>query len=106
MFDLSLLQNNEFMYRKSNKNYRKTLTYIYITYTLYKAYIISYIMGDRLNQNRRSIVVQDKMWFRLKNLAGEEGRSMSELIREALVDLFHKKTRSISQGYDPVKDQL
>jgi len=59
-----------------------------------------------LKQNRRSIVVQNKMWMTLKELAKEEGRSMSELIREALVDLFQKRTRPVSQGYDPIKDKL
>ncbi len=50
----------------------------------------------------RSFVVKDQIWARLKSLSKEEGRSMSELLREAINDLFKKREPGT---YDPVRDQ-
>lgn len=55
--------------------------------------------------NRRNIVVKDQLWKQLKEISKKEGRSLSELIREALIDFFNKKRRE-SSHYDPVKDKF
>lgn len=54
------------------------------------------------NANRRSIVVKDVLWDKLKAVSEREGRSLSELVREALIDLLTKKSEI--KHYDPIKD--
>jgi len=58
------------------------------------------------NNNIRSVVVGPKTWSKLKALGKKEERSMSELIREAILDLFDKRTRPKTVNYDPVADKF
>ena len=58
------------------------------------------------NNNIRSVVVGPKTWSKLKTLGKKEERSMSELIREAILDLFDKRTRPKTVNYDPVADKF
>lgn len=55
------------------------------------------------SKNIRSIVVGPETWARLKNLAAKEERSMSELLREALLDIFKKREPG---AYDPATDSF
>lgn len=54
--------------------------------------------------NRRNIVLGDVFWNKLMKMKAEESRSISELIREALIDLFEKRRRQSLKHYDPVSD--
>lgn len=56
--------------------------------------------------HRRNIVVGPKTWEKLRALAREEERSMSDIIREALLELFKRREVGIARGvqYDPVTD--
>ncbi len=56
--------------------------------------------------NVRSIVVGNKTWEKLRALGKEEERSMSELIREALLDLFDKRIKPVKREYDPTSDSF
>lgn len=56
-----------------------------------------------MREKIRSVVVKDKMWEMLRELSARESRSMSDLLREALNDLFEKKR---AKNYDPVTDRL
>ena len=47
-------------------------------------------MEEKRDVPRRSIVVGNATWKRLKNLAAKQERSMSGLIREALQQLFKR----------------
>lgn len=58
------------------------------------------------NKNIRSVVVGPKTWTKLKDLGKKEERSMSELVREAILDLFDKRTRPKGVKYDPVADRF
>jgi len=51
----------------------------------------------------RSIVFADEMWENLRSLSKRENRSMSDLLREAINDLFAKRRTGT---YDPVTDRL
>ena len=51
----------------------------------------------------RSVAVGDQIWERLRELANKEDRSMSDLIRESLNDLFAKRQ---GRNYDPVADRM
>jgi hypothetical protein len=51
----------------------------------------------------RGVAIKDGMWEALRELGVKENRNMSELIREALNDLFDKKSR---RNYDPVSDRF
>ena len=53
------------------------------------------------SKNMRSIIVGPETWARLRKLAKEEERSLSELTREALLDLFKKREPA---EYDPKTD--
>lgn len=55
---------------------------------------------------RRNIVVGNKTWDRLRELGAKEERSLSELVREALQDLFHKRDKSIRREYNPISDRI
>ena len=56
--------------------------------------------------NRRQIVLGDIFWERLQRMKREEQRSISELIREALLDLFAKRNQQNATVYDPVSDSF
>lgn len=51
----------------------------------------------------RGVAIKDGMWETLRSLSAKENRNMSELIREALNDLFEKKSR---RNYDPASDRF
>lgn len=70
----------------------------------YKGSITKLCKGCVMSSNRRSIVVKERTWQRLKKLGEEEERSVSELIREAIRDLFAKKGKPKSSRYNPVTD--
>jgi len=54
---------------------------------------------------RRNIVVGPKTWAKLKSLARKEERSMSDIIREAIMELFKRRMKQNPAGeYDPVTD--
>lgn len=55
------------------------------------------------SKNIRSIVVGPETWKRLAELSKKEERSRSELIREALLDLFKKREPGV---YDPKSDRF
>lgn len=54
--------------------------------------------------NRRQVVLGDLFWEKLQKMKREEQRSISELVREALIDLFEKRSRQNRTTYDPVAD--
>ena len=56
-----------------------------------------------MREKIRSVVVKDKMWEELRTLSTKESRSMSDLLREALNDLFAKRRLG---DYDPVTDRF
>lgn len=56
-----------------------------------------------MNTKVRSVVVKDQVWEKLRKVAELEGRSMSDLLREALNDLFVKRRLG---DYDPVTDRF
>jgi len=56
--------------------------------------------------NRRNIVIKDTMWEKLRALGKTEGRSLSDLIREAIVDLLDKRVKPDKIEYDPESDRL
>jgi len=49
------------------------------------------------------MIIKDQMWENLRSLSAKENRSMSDLLREALNDLFSKRR---SKDYDPVTDRF
>jgi len=51
----------------------------------------------------RGVVIKDPMWEALRGLGEKENRNMSELIREAINDLFEKKSR---RNYNPMTDKF
>ena len=55
---------------------------------------------------RRNVVIGDKTWGRLKDLAKKEERSMSDIIREGLMELFKQREAGVERKpeYDPVTD--
>ena len=53
--------------------------------------------------NRRAVIVKDGLWHRLRIISTNEDRSMSDLIREAINDLFAKRQ---GRNYDPVADRM
>ncbi len=54
---------------------------------------------------RRNIVVGPKTWAKLKSLARKEERSMSDIIREALMELFKRRMKqNPAEEYDPITD--
>lgn len=55
------------------------------------------------NTKARSMIIKDQMWENLRSLSAKENRSMSDLLREALNDLFSKRR---SKDYDPVTDRF
>jgi Arc/MetJ-type ribon-helix-helix transcriptional regulator len=55
------------------------------------------------NTKARSVVIKDQMWDTLRSLSARENRSMSDLLREALNDLFSKRQ---SKDYDPITDRF
>jgi Arc/MetJ-type ribon-helix-helix transcriptional regulator len=55
------------------------------------------------NTKARSVVIKDQMWDTLRSLSAGENRSMSDLLREALNDLFAKRQ---GRNYDPVADRM
>jgi len=56
--------------------------------------------------HRRNIVVGSKTWGQLKSLAKKEERSMSDIIREALLELFKRREVGLAREiqYDPKID--
>ncbi len=52
---------------------------------------------------RRSVVIGNKLWSRLKALAENEERAVSDLLREAAVKLLESRERG-EKGYDPVTE--
>jgi len=56
---------------------------------------------------RRCVIIGPKTWKALQELAIEEERSVSDLIREAVTVLIKRKNKRASEpvNYDPVKDR-
>jgi len=56
---------------------------------------------------RRCIIIGPKTWKALQELAIEEERSVSDLIREAVTVLVKRKNKRAGSPveYDPVKDR-
>jgi len=56
---------------------------------------------------RRCIIIGPKTWKALQELALEEERSVSDLIREAVTALVKRKNKRTGEplNYDPVKDR-
>jgi predicted CopG family antitoxin len=57
---------------------------------------------------RRNIVMGPKTWEKLRALGKEEERSISDLIREAVLELLKRRASGISAGeqYDPITDNF
>jgi len=55
--------------------------------------------------NRRNIVISHPVWSAAKEIAKREGRSVSDIVREGLINLIHKK-HAESGSYDPIKDKF
>ena len=58
------------------------------------------------SHNRRNIVIGNNTWHKLRTLGKTEERSMSDLIREAIADLFDKRVKPDKIEYDPESDRL
>lgn len=56
--------------------------------------------------NRRQVVLGDIFWSKLQEMKKQEQRSISELVREALIDLFEKRKKQQATAYDPVTDKF
>jgi len=56
---------------------------------------------------RRCVIIGPKTWEALQELAIEEERSVSDLIREAVTVLIKRKNKRTGSPveYDPVKDR-
>ena len=55
--------------------------------------------------NRRNVVIGPKTWNQVKSLAKKEERSISDLIREALLELLKKRaTTKPATDYNPITD--
>ena len=52
---------------------------------------------------RRSVVIGNKLWGKLKELAKEEERAVSDLLREAAIKLLESREKG-EKGYDPVTE--
>jgi len=57
-------------------------------------------------KNRRQVVLGDRYWNNLREMSVIEQRSISEILREAITDLFDKRRKNTLTGYDPITDTL
>ena len=57
-------------------------------------------------KNRRQVVLGDRYWNSLREMSVIEQRSISEILREAITDLFEKRKQNVLTGYDPITDTL
>ena len=56
--------------------------------------------------NRRNVVIKTKTWEKLRAVSGEEERSMSDIIRQALHEFFMRRDQNKKGIYDPIKDRI